>query len=221
MELGYSLLSWRERIETHSPSCRRSARAVTPSLAGGRGLKRAISEHQRKNERYSLLSWRERIETTWHEYRYPAACVTPSLAGGRGLKRWASGSNSIGRKVTPSLAGGRGLKHCNHITLCKDCRYSLLSWRERIETIKRPSTPDSVPVTPSLAGGRGLKQPDAGPQWQTSGVTPSLAGGRGLKLRFPNRKFPPKAVTPSLAGGRGLKLEDNLTPCIIPVLLPP
>ena len=61
----YSLLSWRERIETESENI-----------------------VWRRTEGYSLLSWRERIETTYFKSSFKLLRVTPSLAGGRGLKRF-------------------------------------------------------------------------------------------------------------------------------------
>ena len=61
--------------------------------------------------------------------------VTPSLAGGRGLKQAELERLNRARLVTPSLAGGRGLKHTLlRIGIDAAAGYSLLSWRERIET---------------------------------------------------------------------------------------
>ena len=50
------------------------------------------------------------------------------------------------------------MKHvgCKDEPQCADS-YSLLSWRERIETVTVRLTGNAGFVTPSLAGGRGLK----------------------------------------------------------------
>ncbi len=108
----YSLLNRRERIETLTMHKKHTGMGITPSLIGGRGLKRyslVVNKHIRVN--YSLLNRRERIETCFCVGRKSAGHNYSLLNRRERIETGAMNAMAAAqRRITPSLIGGRGLK---------------------------------------------------------------------------------------------------------------